>query len=119
MSSAIGQVVDIGPVSKFPAGRLTTAVAAGKPVWVSNVAGTITVYSAICTHLGCIVSPSGAELHCLCHASIFSATGAVIKGPARLPLPTYDAQVQNGSVLVGAVNLKRANYPTWYRGQFL
>src|SRR5271169_1400947 len=74
-TATIGQVVNIGPVSSFPAGQLTVAQVQGRPAIVTNVAGKIVVYSAICTHLGCVVAPSGTGLHCPCHGSDYSATG--------------------------------------------
>jgi Rieske Fe-S protein len=117
-TAAIGQVANIGPLSSFPAGQLTTATVDGRPVIVTNVAGRIVVFSAICTHLGCVVAPSGSELHCPCHGSVYSATGTVVHGPAALPLPFYSSNVSGGSVLVGPVTFTRASYPTWYKGQF-
>ena len=118
VSRAIGQVVNLGPLSAFPQGQLTAATVADKPVIVTRAANTVTVYSAICTHLGCVVAPKGSQLSCPCHGSIFSGTGTVAHGPATLPLPTYHANVSGGSLLVGAIDFSRASYPSWYKGQF-
>ena len=116
VSAAIGQAVNIGPVSQFPPGQITDATVGAHPVFVTNVSGKIAVHSRICTHLGCVVEP---KLPCPCHGSIFSTTGAVEHGPATLPLPPYAVKVQGGSVIVGRVDLTQANYPAWYKGQFL
>jgi Rieske Fe-S protein len=90
----------------------------GQPAVVADVDGAFAVYSLICTHLGCVVAVQGDRLHCPCHGSEFSATGAVVTGPAKLPLPPYDARVQDGSLLVGPVDLSKASYPGWYTGEF-
>ncbi|MEA2934221.1 MAG: hypothetical protein QOD74_867, partial [Variibacter sp.] len=50
--------------------------------------GTLTVRSATCTHLGCIVhwNPLEQCWDCPCHGSQFAPDGAVLNGPAISPL---------------------------------
>jgi thiosulfate dehydrogenase (quinone) large subunit len=57
---------------------------------VHKSASEFVAFSAICTHAGCTVGfdRSATEFVCPCHGSIYNAlTGAVIQGPAPLPLP--------------------------------
>src|SRR5665647_3032599 len=71
------------------AGQLTGVTVNGQPAAVQNLDGKYAVYSLICTHLGCVVEIAGDAFRCPCHGSDFSPTGAVTRGPATLPLPTY------------------------------
>ena len=62
----------------------------------------VIAHSAICTHQGCTVGESGKQLECPCHHSVYNAqTGAVVQGPASLPLPAFKvAQVGNDIYIV-------------------
>ena len=47
-----------------------------------------------CTHQGCaVVQQSGNQLLCPCHKSVFDSNGAVLVGPAKLPLPHFAVTV--------------------------
>jgi Rieske Fe-S protein len=56
--------------------------------------------SATCTHQGCTVSEvAGGRITCPCHGSVFdAATGDVVTGPARTPLPAVPVEVRAGAV---------------------
>jgi Rieske Fe-S protein len=53
-----------------------------------DATGKLTVVSAVCTHMGCIVHWNDAETtwDCPCHGSRFTTDGEVIEGPAIAPL---------------------------------
>jgi Rieske Fe-S protein len=75
-------------------------LSAAKVVLSRSPSGDVRGFSAICTHQGCTVgSVQGGQILCPCHGSRFDAqTGAVISGPARLPLTPVPVVVQNGGV---------------------
>lgn len=74
-----------------------------KSVWaVKDDTGAVTVYSPICTHLGCGYRwrPEHSSFHCPCHNSHFSLEGKVLSGPAPRPLDTLPVRIEDGRLLV-------------------
>jgi Rieske Fe-S protein len=58
--------------------------------------GTLHERSAVCPHLGCIVSWNSGERSwdCPCHGSRFDAAGRLLEGPANGDLPRADDEEQ-------------------------
>jgi Rieske Fe-S protein len=64
-------------------------------------AGSFHAFTAICTHLGCVVNTvSGGTINCPCHGSKYSiVNGSVVNGPAPLPLAAVSIKVQGTSII--------------------
>ena len=79
-------------------GKILTAQ---KIVITQPQAGTFHAFTAICTHLGCIVnSVSGGTINCPCHGSKYSiVNGSVVNGPAPLPLAAVSIKVEGTSIV--------------------
>ncbi len=63
----------------------------------------LTVLSATCSHLGCLVNYSRekGEFICPCHGGRYDLTGKNIAGPPPAPLGRIPSKVENGMLLVG------------------
>jgi cytochrome b6-f complex iron-sulfur subunit len=96
--------VQVGTASDFPSGQGKVVPVNDKPAIVVNTAkGGVKAFSAICTHLGCIVEwdPTRQVILCPCHDGRFNpVTGAVISGPPPGPLPQLALTVEDEAVYV-------------------
>jgi len=92
---------EIATLADIPVGGSIVVEVAGEQIVLSQPeSGTVTAFSAVCTHQGCIVAPTEKELACPCHGSRFNAeTGAVIEGPAARALPSVAVTVNGTSVM--------------------
>jgi len=61
---------------------------AGRPVSLLRSPDGYVAYSAVCTHMGCVLKwrPGRRQFFCPCHGGRFGATGEVLGGPPRRPL---------------------------------
>jgi len=93
------------PAHSLPPGQATQiADSAGSARWLIHIpdAG-FTALATLCTHAYCPVQflPGMMQFGCPCHGSTFDArTGAVLQGPATIPLPRYTVQVNGGDITV-------------------
>ena len=65
-------------------------------------AGNFKAFSAICTHMGCVVDTVEAgKIGCSCHMSQFNiADGSVARGPADKPLPSKTVTASGDTLTV-------------------
>lgn len=76
----------------------------GHPAVVLQKApGVFVAFSAVCTHLGCIVRwlPEKGEFLCPCHGGRFASDGRVLGGPPPKPLSTIPVTLSGDNLLIG------------------
>jgi len=98
---SVGKPKQVDYVATVQDGYLETKTQ--KAVWaVKQADGQVTVFSPICTHLGCGYHWAEGEqkFKCPCHGSVYDLTGRVIAGPAPRPLDTLPSKTENGRLLV-------------------
>lgn len=102
-SGGAGGKVLAGTLDTLPAGSGTVVSVGSKPAIVINTAAGVKAYSAICTHLGCIVmwDETAGNIVCPCHDGRFNpATGAVISGPPPAPLAPFTTAIEGNDIYI-------------------
>ncbi len=107
--------VEVGGVADLPVGEpkqldYMQAVQDGwlttkfhKAVWaIKQADGQVTVFSPLCTHLGCGYrwDDPDRKFKCPCHGSVYDVTGKVLGGPAPRHLDVLPSKVENGRLFV-------------------
>ena len=62
----------------------------------------VSALSATCTHLECTLGyrKEQNDIYCACHGGRFDASGNVLEGPPKKPLPKYEVKIDSGNVIV-------------------
>jgi Rieske Fe-S protein len=101
-STAGAQGSALATTSEIPvgSGKIFTSE---KVVVTQPNSGDFKAFSAVCTHMGCLVSTiSNGTIDCPCHGSQYSiSTGAVVGGPAPSPLPAQAIKVTGSNIFLG------------------
>jgi cytochrome b6-f complex iron-sulfur subunit len=103
--AASGGKILVGTTTDIPPGSGKVVAMGNKPVIVVNGQPQPTAFSAICTHLGCIVAWNESEkvIHCPCHDGKFNPnSGAVVSGPPPAPLPAVQVTVEKDQIFLVA-----------------
>lgn len=96
----------LGPTSDVPVGGAAAFTDPKQQIpafAVQPVKGDFLAFSRICTHEGCTVNwdAQSKDFVCPCHGSVYNgATGAVLNGPAPLPLPRIELALYDGDLYV-------------------
>jgi menaquinol-cytochrome c reductase iron-sulfur subunit len=93
--------VDVGPLSDFPDGEVTSIAVSGpspesdRRAFLRHRDGAIIVIWNRCAHLGCPVAySSGGDIYsCPCHGGAYDSLGRVTAGPPPRPLDRFDVKI--------------------------
>lgn len=97
----VGEPKQLDYMQALQDGWLTTKL--HKAVWaIKQADGEITVFSPLCTHLGCGYhwDDPDRKFKCPCHGSVYDVTGKVVGGPAPRHLDILPSKVENGKLFV-------------------
>jgi len=97
-----GQTVSAGKVDDFKEWEHKMVAIAGQPAIVVRTPQGFRAFSAICTHLGCIVGWDAQrhQIACPCHAGYFDVNGRPVAGPPPRALSELGVAVVNNEVMV-------------------
>lgn len=96
-----GGKVLVATTADVPPGEGKVVALSGKPVIVVDTDQGVHAFSAICTHLGCVVTwdDLAGTIECPCHDGRYNpVSGAVVSGPPPAPLPPVTVQVENDKI---------------------
>ena len=69
---------------------------------IRTAAGDLKAFTAVCTHLACIVQyrPDLTQIWCACHNGHFDLNGKNVEGPPPKPLDEYTVNVRGDQIVV-------------------
>lgn len=101
--AAAGGKVLVATMADIPPGQGKVVPVGSRPTIVVNTEQGVKAYSAICTHLGCIVTwdDGNSTIVCPCHDGRFNpTTGAVQSGPPPTGLAPAEVSVEGDEIYI-------------------
>ena len=92
-----------GKITEFPVNSGKIFKFGNKPgILVHTATGELKAFSAVCTHLECIVQYKSEtkQIWCACHNGQYNLEGKNIGGPPPRPLEEYTVNNRNGEIVV-------------------
>lgn len=98
MDQTPGSFVD--DISDLPVGSARRVTHGGRPLLIVRHEEGVRLFSAICTHEGCLVGWNDERnvIRCPCHGGVFDVSGSVLEGPPPRPLLELEARVEDGKI---------------------
>src|SRR6266568_3294833 len=100
---AMQNSVEAGKLSELPVNSGKIFKFGSKPgILVRTEAGELKAFSAVCTHLECIVQyrPDTKQIWCACHNGQYNLSGKNIGGPPPRPLEEFKVNVRGDDIVV-------------------
>lgn len=90
------------PVGQIPPGSSLIVDYKGSPVILIHTDRGFAAFSAVCTHLGCIVKWMRSQeiFYCPCHAGKFDKNGNVLAGPPPEPLHKIKIEIIDQNIIL-------------------
>ena len=100
----VGRFVEAATLAGLRENFVTVVTVAGRKIALARSVAGVRAFDGTCTHAKYNLGTSrlvGGDIECPFHGARFNTdTGAVTKGPAKLPLPCIEVQVEGESVRV-------------------
>jgi cytochrome b6-f complex iron-sulfur subunit len=99
---------NIIPIESVPENSGKIVSIEEEPVLIVRKSGNdISVYSAVCSHLNCLVGyrKNENDIICNCHGSTFTLDGLPTKGPAVKPLKKLASTVADGKITITGLDI--------------
>lgn len=100
---AMQNSVEGGKLAELPVNSGKIFKFGSKPgILVRTEAGELKAFSAVCTHLECIVQyrPDTKQIWCACHNGQYNLSGKNIGGPPPRPLEEYKVNTRGDDIVI-------------------